>query len=571
MLTMPARIAPLVLAISLGISLAAPGFAAGENQSSPRRSVQQQDEDLLTRNLFQALLGEIALRRGDPKLAVDVWSDLARRSNDPRIVEHATEIAGGAQDYKRAFELAQRWLQLEPESLKARQISATLLLLTRRYEEVPQLFAGILAQDKENLPGNLMHLNTLASRMSDKQAAQKLIEQLVAPYLEFPEAHYALAQAAVAADDRQRAGDEVATALKLRPDWEVAALFRAQLQVKTSADLAIRDLEAFVGSYPSAASARLILARLLTSAQRLPEARKHYDILLQKDPDNGEIIFPTAVIALQQGELPLGRRLLERLLNLEFANKTMVHYLLGQLDQEDKQLDSALAHYREVLSGEQYLAARSRSAQILAQQGRMDEARDILHNTLSENATQRSQLLLTEAQLLREAEQNEAAYQLLNKALQEFPDDADLLYDAALTAERIGKPELLEKYLARVISLQPNHPHALNALGYSFAERNIRLDEAYSLISKALTITPNDPYIIDSLGWVLYRQGKLEESLQILQKAYSLKQDAEIAAHLGEVLWSLGRQAEARKLVSEALKRNPASAPLKATASKIQP
>lgn len=234
-------------------------------------------------------------------------------------------------------------------------------------------------------------------------------------------------------------------------------------------------------------------------------------------------------------------------------------------------MDAALAHYQQVKGGEQFLQARSRAAQILTQQGRLEEARRLLHETPSSTPSERVQLRLAEAQLLREAQRLQDAYMVLESALSTDPDNVDLLYDAALTAERIDKPELLEAHLTRLLALQPDHAHALNALGYAYAERNIKLEEARQLVTKALEISPNDPFITDSLGWVLFRQGQPEQALGILQTAYRLRADPEIAAHIAEVLWALGRKEEARSLLRDTLRAHPDHPALNAAAKKLLP
>ena len=283
------------------------------------------------------------------------------------------------------------------------------------------------------------------------------------------------------------------------------------------------------------------------------------------------MIYPVAMLALQQGDTKTGRTQLERLLTTDFADKSTVHFFLGQLDQEQKQLTSALDHFRQVTAGEQFVPARSRAAQILMQQGKTEEARQLLRDTRGNTPSERTQLILAESQLLREAGRHNDAYIVLESALTKQPDNPEILYETALTAERIGKPDLLETHLKRLLELKPDHAHALNALGYSLADRNQRLDEAHDLITRALNLNPDDAFIMDSMGWVLYRQGKLDEALQTLERAYSLKADPEIAAHLGEVLWQLGRRDEARRILRDAAKKHPENEVLAGTLKKFLP
>lgn len=565
---MPAKFSASALTLALGLSLALPGLAAAPGKGEKPAAA---SENLLARTVFFSLLGDLALQRGDTRLAVDAWSDLAKRTRDPAALARAVEVAGFARQYERALELTGIWLEVEPDSTRARQTQSSLLVLANRLEELAPQLAILLERDKANLANNLLHLNRMLARHENKKAVQQLVEKLTAPYETLPESHFAVAQAAANAGDNMGALTAIEKALLLRPDWESAALARAQVQARQSNASAIASLEQFVERQPAAREARLTLARLLISEKRFSEARQHFDRLLKDNPDSPEIIYPIAMLALQQGDASTGRAQLERLLKTDFPDKSSVHFFLGQLDQEQKKPEAALEHYRQVTAGNQYIAARARSAQILLQQGKPEQARELLHNTRGGSAEERTQLTLAEAQLLRDADRHSDAYAVLAEALASQPDNTDILYDAALTAERSGRPDLLEKHLRHLLSLRPDHAHALNALGYSLADRNIRLDEAFELITRALTHLPDDPFITDSLGWVQYRQGRLEEALATLERAYRSKPDPEIAAHLGEVLWSLGRREEARRLLDEAVRQHPDNETLTGVIKKLLP
>lgn len=562
------------LTLALGLTHGGYGLAAGEaaaKSSGKRTTTQATSEDLLARTVFQALVGEFALQRGDAKLSSDAWTDLAQRTRDPKVLARATEIASLSRQYDRALELTKLWLEVEPDSLKAKQAQSSLLIQSNRLDDLAPKMSALLANDKANIANNLLHLNRILGKITDKKAVQSLIDRVATPYDNLPEAHFAMAQAAANAGDNLRALNETEKALQLRPDWETAALARAQLQAKQSAQTAIDSLSSFVEANPAARDARLALARLLISEKRYDDARGQFDRLLKDNPDNPEVIYPVAMLALQHGDTTTGRKQLEHLLSTEFPDKSTIHFFLGQLDQEQKQTDDALAHYHQVTTGEQYIPARSRTAQILVQQGKINEARDVLHNTRSSSNAERTQLILTESQLLREANRQNDAYIVLEAALTSQPDNLELLYETALTAERIGKPEQLDKHLKHLLELKPDHAHALNALGYSWTERNIRLPEALALIARALSLSPEDPFIMDSMGWVLFRQGKLPEALQTLENAYKLKADPEIAAHLGEVLWVSNRKDDARRLLTDAAKANPDNDVLNGAIKKLLP
>lgn len=562
----------LVAAVTL--ALASQAFAADEAATRPasktslKRAV---SEDLVGRTVYQALVGEFALRQGDAELSASAWGDLALRTRDPQVLARAIEVLIFARKYDAALELADIWLSIEPDSPKAAQARSTLLLHANRLEDLAPQISKLLAQDVAALPANLMQLNRLLARHADKKAVQQLVDRVVVPYDSYPEAHFAMSQAANNAGDELRALSETEKALQLRPDWEPAALIRAQLQVRHAATTAIAGLDDFVRRNPTAQDARLLLARFLIAEKRYGESRTHFDELIKQAPNNPEVIYPLAMLTLQQGNAQQGKEQLERLLQTDFPDKSTVRFFIAQIDEELKQPEAALAQYLQVTGGEQYIAARTRAALIQQKQGNLESARETIRATRGSTAAERTQLLLAESQLLREVGRNDEAYAVLEAALVKEPDNTELLYEAALLAERRGKPEVLEVHLKRVLGLKPDHAHALNALGYSLADRNVRLDEAEKLIARALQSAPDDAFIMDSQGWVFFRQGRLDEALKTLQQAYSLKRDGEIAAHVGEVLWVLGRKEEARKVLKEAAQLHPDNEALQAVIKKLLP
>ena len=260
---------------------------------------------------------------------------------------------------------------------------------------------------------------------------------------------------------------------------------------------------------------------------------------------------------------------LKRLLDTGLRDPNGVRFTLGQIAEEKKDWQAASDWYLSIQRGEQFLPARMRAASVLAKQGKLAEAREFLHK-VNVTGEQRVQLLIAEAQLLREANQNREAFDLLGKALEAQPEQPELLYDHALTAEKLERYEVLEGNLRKVIQVKPDHAHAYNALGYSFAERNLRLAEARKLIERALELSPEDYYIIDSMGWVLYRMGDLKGAAEQLRRAYLGRPDGEIAAHLGEVLWTMGERAEAERIWQDALKSHPDNETLQKTLKRFR-
>ncbi len=521
--------------------------------------------------LFKMMLAEVAVQRGQPHIAVQAYLELARATRDPRVAQRATEVAWNARFTSAALEAAGIWLQADPGSTQARQIVAALLVNQAQLSEAQPHLEKWLAADPANIGPNFLQLNSLLARHKDKAAVFRLMQALAKPYAGVPEARLSVAQAAWNANEQQASLDEATAALKLKPDWEIAALFVAQVLQRRSDDEALRYLGEYLERYPRARDVRLNYARLLVNVKRYPEARKQFEALTAEFPDNADVGMAVALLAIQANDHDAAEAQLKRVLALNYKDPDVARYYLGQLNEERKRFDEALKWYGSVTQGEQYINAQSRYAGILAKQGKLPEARQHLQQAASQNSQQRVQLTQAEAQLLREASQYQAAFELLGQTLEKMPNTPDLLYDHAMAAEKVDRIDVLEGNLKQLIKLRPDHAHAYNALGYTLADRNQRIDEAYGFISTALKLAPEDPFIMDSMGWVLYRMGRNQEGLGYLQKAFKLRPDAEIAAHLGEVLWTLGQRDEARRIWSEALKGHPDNEVLQSTLKRFVP
>ncbi|MQM35597.1 MAG: pilus assembly protein TadD [Candidatus Accumulibacter phosphatis] len=529
------------------------------------------NSELTGQIVYQVLLAEVALQRGRSEFASQAYADLAVRTRDPGILERAIEVAGYARRFDRVLELARLWVQIEPDSKRAQQVLVGVLVLTNQLAGLAPQLINMLEADQPALPGNLLALNRMFARSPDRKAVLQLITQIGSHFPDLPEAHYAIAVAASSAGENERALAEVRQAMALRRDWQIGAMLEAQLLTRQSPAEGIASLQSFVDRNPEARDAQLHLARALVGEKRYAEAKRIFEQLLQAYPNNPDVVFPVAILALQEDDTKLAEEQLKHLITLDFPDKSAPFYYLGQIAEEGRRGDQALAYYQHVGPGEHYLPAQIRSAAILARQGKLDEARSQLHAAAAREPQVRVQMLIAEATLLRDAKQTAAALALLEHELNEQTDQPELLYESALLAERLGRLEVMESRLRRLIALQPDSAQAYNALGYSYADRNTRLAEARQLIETALKLAPNDPFILDSMGWVLFRQGDLNGALSHLERAYAQRPDAEIAAHIGEVLWVLERRDEALRTWNEALKRHPDSEEIKEVLQRFAP
>ncbi len=562
-------------AVFAGCALAQGAGAAhddGSDQSAAAKAGSRLPPQQLSEAvLYEYLMGEVAAQRGSPGLAAQMFVDLARRTHDPRIARRAVEFAGAAHEPKRALEAAKLWNEADPNSRQALRVLVSLLVVTNRVEDAEPYMEKLLAGDTASAAAGYLQLDRLLASNPDKAANLRLVKRLVERRPKLAQAQFALGQATLAAGDEPGALKAIRHAAKLAPDWSLPALFEAQmLQDKSPAKAADR-LARYLDAHPKDRQVRLSYARLLVGAKRYAEARAQFEKLLASQPDNPDALYAVGLLAHQMKQYSVAEASLKRVLELGYRNPDAVRFELGQIAEEQDKWDQAVQWYESVQPGTFFLSARFRVAQGLANRGRLEDARRYLHKLDEAHGDLHVPIVVAEAQLLRDAKRAQDAYDVLGAALRKQPDQPELLYDFALTAEKLGHFDVLEKNLRRLIQLRPDDAQAYNALGYSLADRNMRLPEARKLIEKALALSPHDSFIVDSMGWVLYRQGDVKGAIGWLRRAYGERPDAEIGAHLGEALWMSGAHDEARRIWNEALQLHPDNDALQKTIERFKP
>ena len=529
--------------------------AIAELPTPPQPMLPPQD---LTQDLLYAyLIAEMAVHRQQYTVAAQAYLEIARKTRDPRIARRATDIAVFARQTALAVEAATLWLQAEPTSIPARQTLASILISSSTLQDVRPHLEMLLAADPKRTAQVFLQINSMLARHADKAAVARLVQDLARGYPRIAEAQLAAAQACWNADLIDAAVDSTRAALKLRPDWELAALFQAQILQYRSPAEGLAYYREYLKTYPSAKDMRLNYARLLLSERHSEEARGQLVVLSAAEPQNPDIALTIGLLAVQMSDWPMAESHLQRALDLNTSGSDTARYYLGQVSEERKRFDEALVWYRSVVHGEQYIPAQSRIAGIMAKKGQVSEARSMLKAIEPQTLQQRVQLTQAEANVLREATAYKDAFDLLGQAVEKLPNVPELLYDYAMAAEKVDRLDVLESNLRKLIALKPDHAHALNALGYTLADRTDRLQEAHQLIDQALKLSPDDPFIQDSMGWVLYRLGRVDEGRAYLERAFKSRPDPEIAAHLGEVLWMQGRRDEAQRVWQDTLKEHP--------------
>ena len=518
--------------------------------------------------LFKFLVAEVAGQRGAIGIAQSTYLDLARQTRDPRVARRAAEVSMFARNQSGALEATQLWADAEPASERARQTLAALLLNEGKLSEAEPLLRDMLKQDSAN---GFLHLPALMGKTRDTQAAQALVERLAADYPGLPEARFAVAQAAASAGRFEQAIDALKQADSLRPGWEPAALLRAQVLAKTSRADALAFMREFLTVHAGARDVRLAYARTLVNASQFPEAHAEFTRLTQDFPRNAEVSFAAGLLSLQMGDVAAARALLTQTLEYSPREPDAVYYYLGQTAEQMKQPEEAAAAYAQVKSGNYLVSARARQAALLARADKLDAALAMLAGTVGENEAQNVRLVQARAELLRQAKRHADEFAALDEGLKRFPESPDLLYDRAMAAEKIDRLDVLESDLRRVMVLRPDDAQAYNALGYTLADRTNRLPEALVLIERALTLAPEDPFILDSMGWAQFRSGNLPRAQDYLERAFKLRPDPEIAAHLGEVLWVRGQRDEAGRVWQSSLQTHPQNEVLLETLRRLKP
>jgi tetratricopeptide (TPR) repeat protein len=521
--------------------------------------------------LYEYLLSEVAAQRGNDTVAVEGSLELAKKTRDPRLAMRAAKLALQFGQFDSAIEALKIWRDTDPSSILARRMLSSVLLRSGKLDEARDEFASLLKADESHTAQNFIQIYQMLATYPDQSAALQLMRDLAQPYPRVAEAHWAVAQLAQASDDTKLALQEAEQARSLRPDWNMAVSLEALLLQKDNPQQGLDMLRSYLTSYPDAHEIRMQYARELLDQKQYKLAREQFRYMADKNPDNPEFAYAIALISLQLNDLKNAEIELKQSLSKGKKDQDTVQYYLGQLSEAKNSADEAIAHYRQVQNGEFLVPAQIRTAYLLSKQGKLAEARQILHGIRTTDDEQRAKLAMIEAQLLREANQFDEAYRVLNQTLEKMPDNTDLLYETAMMADKIGKPGVFEELMHKLIKIKPDHAQAYNALGYGMLERKEHIPEAMKLVEKALQLAPNDPSIMDSVGWGYYLSGKLDESVKMLRRAYAGNANPEIAAHLGEALWVRGDKAEARKIWRESLKKNPGNEPLQAVMKKFDP
>jgi tetratricopeptide (TPR) repeat protein len=520
---------------------------------------------------YQLLVGEMSAQNGDTTSAYSLMLDAARKGNSERLYERAVELALASRNGESALQAAQAWARVFSKSTEANRYVIQILVGLNKLTELPEAIQrGMSTAPTKERAAAIATISRYVSRATNKPLAASVMEQGVAAELgnplTGPAAWSAIGALRLLAGDNAGALEAARRgyALNVKSD-DLAALALALMDAKVPEG---EDMIRKTLAGKTSPEIRIAYVRRLLDAQRNAEAYSQVQTLTQQAPEFADGWIVRGSLEVQDKKTAAAETSLKQYVSLVTAKTgnadsvttdrglVQAYLLLAQLAEQDKRFDDARAYLDRIDSGQDVIRVQTRRANVLAKQGKMSEARELLRGTPELQPGDARAKLNAEVQLLRDYKLFAQAYALLAQALQRDPKDADLAYDQAMVAEKLGKNEEMEQLLRQVIAAKPDYHHAYNALGYGLADRGTNLPEARQLITKALEFAPNDPFIIDSLGWVEFRSGNLGEAQRLLKGAYQSRPDAEIAAHLGEVLWAMGRKTEAQAVWQEGMVLN---------------
>jgi len=502
--------------------------------------------------MYQILLAEISTQRGKPEIASEFYVNAAKASQDPEVASRAVRIATFADNKADALIAAQIWARNEPENQEAKRVLSVLYLRNGNFKQAQTNLANLLKSDPNGIARNLLLTGALLQREASKEGGAQISNYLISLYPDQAEAYYIHASLAMQNEQAAEALSSIEKSLELRPDWiDAVILYPRLLQKNGRPQEGLTYLENFLKFSPNEDAVRLIYARALVDSRQLEKARSQFELLIVKMPNNKDVLFALAMLSMQSKDFQEAEEYLTQL-NKHGDSNPQVMFYLGQIAEQKKAYDEAIGWYSKLRNGDYYIDSQLRIVIILAKSKDINAAIEQLHRVETKTAEEKRDMALFEGNLLRDFKQYEAAYEFYNKMLEAQPQDTELLYFRALVAERLNKIDVVIRDLTYVIKQNPEDAAALNALGYTLADKTDELNDALTLIQRARELEPDDAAIIDSLGWVHFRLGNLETAIKFMEEAMQKLDDGEVAAHYGEILWANGDKEKAIEIWKKA-------------------
>ncbi len=521
-----------------------------------------------TETLYSLLTAEIAGSRAQYDLALSNYVQQARETRDPQIAERATMIARYLGNHQIAMEMAQIWVKAAPRSKDALTNISMGYIQAGQLRDAFDVSRRLLDEGGEPLFQNIaVH----AASLEDAERAA-LLNDFVTLLQSHPENEQLMVGTGILLQQQGKYDEAMNLthqALKVHPRSIPAAILEANLlhQLKRDQE-AIDKMAALLEFYPDNTNLRQQYARILAH-HNIEEAQAQFTILTQQLPGNGDLLLSLGIIALERKDMDTAQQTFEELLDRDLHLST-AHYYLGRMAEARNDLPEAIIHYLQVEQGNDFLSATVQLVDIFVRQQDFLSAQQHMNRLRLRFPDQSEALYALHGQTLVKHDYLSEADTVFTEGLTNFPTSTRLLFARAMLNNQRKRLAATERDLRQILKQQPDNTAALNSLGYVLADRTQRFTEARELLDKALQLQPDDAAILDSIGWLHYRTGKYPEALEFLRKAFAAGPNAEIGAHLGEILWVLGNQEEARQVWQESIKLDPNDPVIRETLNRLK-
>jgi len=507
--------------------------------------------------MYMLMAAELAGQRGQYAIALEGYMEAAKRVSDPRFAERAAKIAMYMRDSNKTDEAISLWLKQDPNNPTARKIAALSALRAGNKQAAVDHLSAVLKTDPAGFEKSALELASVLQRDGKSDFFYEVLDSVGEKNPDQAVVYFVQSLLAAEMKNNALAEKKVQQALNIQPDWDKALVFQAQIAVFSGdlnkAKTLLRDASL---KYPENDKFKKLLAQVLIKATEYEAASEVYQGIILSNPKDAESQIALALVYLQLNRDGKAEDIFKQLLDQpEWQNQA--NFYLGKIEEKREHTQKALAWFDKVTEGPFVFESTISAVSLLVKDKKFDEA-DARLNLLSEQfPKQKLRIILMRAGLYGQQGQYEKAFKLLTETMAGQPDQRDLLYTRALMAERLNKLDVLEADLKKILAKYPDDAEALNALGYSLLGNAGRYADAEKYLQQALNLQPNEAVIMDSFGWLQFKLGRLEQALGYLERAYAKQQEGEIAAHLAEVLWALGRKEEARKVFGKAIKKAP--------------
>lgn len=518
--------------------------------------------------VYKFLLAELAIQRNEINSAGHLYLDLAKLTKNTGFAQSAAQLGGMVRNGRLALDAADIWSKLDPESRDAKKVLAEMYIASGNLSKAKPLVKEILESEDSKGDG-FLYLNNILTRVENKSNALRFIIDIAKPYAKMVEAHFAVAHTAHMAGNITIRDKELATINKLNPNWETSTLFIGSIQFDEDPMKAIETYQKFVKNNPKSNTVRLELAKALVQTEQYTAAKKHFEKLVNSPLASAEISFTVALLALETGDDIMAEQFLNQSLERKYYNPDQVNMYLARIYAQRQNIDKVINLIEKISTGPLFVDSRIFAAQAIRVEKGIDQAVEYLDQFKSLDRQEKLKFLQLKTSFWYNDNQYQKAINLMLSEEEKYSDSAEFYFDFGLLYEKNKDFDSMEANLKKAISLKPDYAIAYNALGYSYADRNVKLDDAKKYIEIALSIEPQNHYILDSMGWVHFRLGNYDIAYEFITKAYAIQEDPEIAAHLGEVLWKQGKENEAMSVWQGSLEKFPENSVLIETKNRL--